>query len=370
MTTIDRKTLASALDLAAYVAPRRHNIPILTHARVASNCEAVTISATDLEQEISIRVPATANGAELDSAVSAMTLRDTVKKSTAEQVSIAAAGDSMTVAAGPARVSLKTQPIADWPNLAPKLPECVAVIPTSALHEALQSVRHAINTEETLYYLKGVYIHRHEGRLRFVACDGHRLACYTSAVSVDEFKPVILPGYAVETALRMLRRAEGDAVMEFNPARVTIECDRGRMGFTLHTKTIDGQFPDYNRVVSIDLTSALTVDRAEMIAAVKTITAIMTEGSRAVRLSLQPGDKPAKLSAKNPDEGETSIELNATFLAPAPLDIKFNARYILDALNAIASDQVIWQLSDAGTPAIIKGADDSHLWQLLMPMRI
>ncbi len=237
------------------------------------------------------------------------------------------------------------------------------------LKRLIGKTQFAISSEETRYYLNGIYIHTLDvdGRamLRAVATDGHRLArLELPAPDGSAGMPgVILPRKAVGEVQRLLEDAQGD---------VTIDLSANKMRFSfgdalLTTKLIDGAFPDYARVIPTGNDKQLTVDRDVFEKAVDRVSTISSERGRAVKLALTEGK--LTLSVTNPDQGSAVEEIEADYDGP-PLDIGFNARYLLDISQQLDSDTTLFKLADPGAPTLIQDRNGANALYVLMPMRV
>jgi DNA polymerase-3 subunit beta len=198
-----------------------------------------------------------------------------------------------------------------------------------------------------------------------VATDGHRLARLELPAPAGSagMPGVIVPKKAVGEIQRQIEDAQGE---------VTIELSVNKMRFTfgetvLTTKLIDGTFPDYNRVIPAGNDKRLTVERDAFARAVDRVSTISSERGRAVKLAVSEGK--LVLSVTNPDQGSAVEELEADYDGP-PLDIGFNAKYLLDIAQQLDSDTALFRLNDPGSPTIVQDRDGAAALYVLMPMRV
>jgi DNA polymerase III subunit beta len=237
------------------------------------------------------------------------------------------------------------------------------------LRRLIDKTQFAISTEETRYYLNGIYLHTagnaHATALRAVATDGHRLAQLDLAAPQGA---VGMPGVIVP------RKAVGEVqrLIEDGEAEVGIELSQTKIRFTLGdvvltSKLIDGTFPDYARVIPLGNDKKLTIDKADFAAAVDRVSTVSSERGRAVKLALS-GSKLV-LSVTNPDSGSATEELEVEYEAE-PLDIGFNSRYLLDIAGQIEGESAVLKLADPGSPTLIEDRDTKDALYVLMPMRV
>jgi len=243
-------------------------------------------------------------------------------------------------------------------------------LPAAELKRIIDKTQFAISTEETRYYLNGIYLHALEvdgtAMLRAVATDGHRLARVEmpAPAGAAAMPGVIVPRKTVSEVQRLLEDPEGSVAIDLSPAKI-----RFTVGdVVLTSKLIDGTFPDYGRVIPTGNDKELTLDKGAFKNAVDRVSTISSERGRAVKLSLQQGR--LVLSVTNPDSGSATEEMEVEY-ASDPLDIGFNSRYLLDIADQIDSDSAVLRLADPGSPTLIQdqGGGTSALY-VLMPMRV
>ena len=369
--TIERAALLRALGHVHRVVERRTTIPILANVLLSAKDGALTLKATDLDLEITEKAAAEVvqPGA---TTLPAHTLYDIVRKlPEGAQVSLEATGDAgqLTLRSGRSRFNLSSLPESDFPDVTSGDFSHTFTLAPGDLKRLIEKTQFAISQEETRYYLNGIYLHTLdvEGRtmLRAVATDGHRLArLELPAPDGSAGMPgIILPRKAVTEVQRLIEDAQGD---------VSIELSINKMRFTfgdalLTTKLIDGTFPDYARVIPSGNDKRLTMERDAFAKAVDRVSTISSERGRAVKLSLTEGK--LVLSVTNPDQGSAVEELEADYDGP-PLDVGFNARYLLDITQQLDSDTALFKLADPGSPTLVQDRDGASALYVLMPMRV
>jgi len=367
--TVERATLLKCLAHIQSVVERRNTIPILSNVLIEARSEGLRLMATDLDLQV---VETIAAGIDLNGAttVSAHTLFDIVRKlPEGSQVELAVAGDKMTVVANRSRFSLATLKRDDFPVIAETELPTQFSLSAKELRELIDSTRFAISTEETRYYLNGIYIHAFEGKLRAVATDGHRLA----RIELDlpdgaaDMPGVIVPRKCVAEVRKLLDEYADDV-----PVELSLSSSKIRFRFspeaTLTSKLIDGTFPDYSRVIPTANDRLLKIDARSLSEGVDRVAAIATtEKTRAVKLAL--GRDKVTLSVTSPENGTAAEEVPADYASPE-FEVGFNYRYLLDILGQVGSDQVDVHLADAAAPTLIRESDNSRAPYVLMPMRV
>lgn len=369
--TIERAALLRALGHVHRVVERRTTIPILANVLIAAKADELLLKATDLDLEITEKVKAEApqEGA---TTLPAHTLYDIVRKlPEGAQVSLETAGEQgqLSLRSGRSRFQLQSLPESDFPDVTSgEFTHRFALAPAD-LKKLIEKTQFAISSEETRYYLNGIFLHAIdvEGRvmLRAVATDGHRLArVEMPAPSGSTGMPgVILPRKAVAEIQRLIEDAQGEIAVELSTNKMRFSFGE----VVLTTKLIDGTFPDYARVIPAGNDKRLTVERDAFTKAVDRVSTISSERGRAVKLALSEGK--LVLSVTNPDQGSAVEELEADYDGP-PLDVGFNARYLLDITTQLDSDTALFRLADPGSPTLIQDRDGASALYVLMPMRV
>jgi len=367
--TIERATLLKGLGHVHSVVERRNTIPILSNVLIEAEEEGgLRLMATDLDLQINETVPAdvTEPGA---TTVPAHTLFDIVRKlPEGSQVELIAAEGRMQVNAGRARFTLSTLPRDDFPVIAEGDLPTAFELPAATLRQIIDKTRFAISTEETRYYLNGIYLHVSDEAqpvLKAAATDGHRLARVTvpRPDGASGMPGVIIPRKCVAELRKLLDELDGTV-------EVTLSVSKIRFGLgnaVLTSKLIDGTFPDYSRVIPTANDKLLKLDPRSLEEGVDRVSTIASERTRAVKMSLDR-DR-VTLSVTSPENGTASEEVSADYGADG-LEIGFNARYLLDILGQIEGDVMEVHLADAAAPTLLRENDKAPALYVLMPMRV
>jgi DNA polymerase-3 subunit beta len=368
--TIKRDALAPALAAISRVVERKNTIPILSNILVIAEGETLTLRATDLDimAQTSLPCEVQEKGAVT---LPAHTLADIVRKLPAE-ASITLEGDGEKATAlrsGRSRFSLQTLPESDFPDIAAGEFSHSFTLPATSLAEIIASTEFAISTEETRYYLNGVHMHTMEVEgttaLRAVATDGHRLArLQLPAPEGSAGMPaIIIPRKTVGEIAKMAKEHKGDIGVEISTTKIRITAG----ATTLTSKLIDGQFPDYQRILPTSNDKVVTLEAEAFRTAIDRVATISSERGRAVKIALS--DAGLTLSVSNPDSGAATEELEPDYEGP-PIEIGFNHRYLLDILGVIGGDTIQMKLADSGAPALFQKHEGDKLLVVLMPMRV
>ena len=372
--TIERASLLKSLGHVQSVVERRNTIPILSNVLLRAEPGSLSLLATDMDIEIVETIQASVDSAGAATAP-AHTLYDIVRKlPDGSQVELDATGDSNAVAirADRSRFRLGSLPVEDFPAMSGgDLPSRFSLSPND-LRILIDRTRFAISTEETRYYLNGIFFHAtsQDGMpvLRAVATDGHRLARIQMALpaGAEEMPDVIIPRKTVTELRKLIDEAEGDIEVALSASKIRVGLD----GIVLTSKLIDGTFPDYQRVIPSNNDKTMEVEAKRLADAADRVATISTEKNRAVKLALTRGEPGLlTLSASNAEQGLATEELEVSYDAP-DLEIGFNSRYLLDITQQIDGDAAQFTMFDAASPTIIRDVADASALYVLMPMRV
>ena len=370
---IERAALLRSLAHVQSVVERRTTIPILSNVKLEAGGARIGLTATDMDLSVVEQAEAEI-GAPGATTAPAHTLYDVVRKlpeGSRVEIERAESGAELTLRAGRSTFNLPCLPAEDFPAMTDEGLEHSFKIAAGELRRLIDRTRFAISTEETRYYLNGIFLHAiGEGAascLRAVATDGHRLARFETALpdGAEGMPPVIVPRKTIGELRKLIDEAEAEAEIE-----VALSTARIRFGIgpaVLRSRLIDGTFPDYERVIPTDNDKLLVTPTRTLSDAVDRVATISSEKSRAVKLSVNDGR--LVLSAISPDTGRAVEEIDVAY-GGEPIEIGFNARYILDMSGQIEGGDIELALSDAGSPTLVRDPKDSSTLYVLMPMRV
>ena len=369
--TIERSTLLRSLTHVQGVVERRTTIPILSNVLLQASGSKLGLTATDMDLAIIEGVSADV-GQDGSTTVPAHTLYDIVRKlPEGSQVEVRAGGEQgqLEIRSGRSKLSLTTLPGEDFPVMSEGDLPYQFTVAASVLRRLIDRTRFAMSTEETRYYLNGLYLHAAEAGgsnvLRIVATDGHRLARVEVALpdGASGMPGVIVPRKAVGEIYKLIEEVEADIEISLSETKI-------RFAFgdaVLTSKLIDGTFPDYDRVIPFGNDKTLAVKRDEFVKAVDLVSTISTEKSRAIKLSLDDGN--LVLTATSPEAGSAREELDVNY-NDGPLEIGFNSKYLMDITQQIEGDDAKFILSDGASPTLVQDMSDTSALYVLMPMRV
>jgi len=369
--SIERAALLKAVSQAQSVVERRNTIPILANVLIEAEGSDVSFRATDLDIEVVDKA-----GAQVERAgattVSATLLHEIVRKlpdgSLINLTADSAAG-RLTVEAGRSNFSLATLPREDFPVMASSEYASNFSAPAPVLRRLFDKSKFAISTEETRYYLNGVYMHTADAAggkvLRCVATDGHRLARIDADLpqGAADMPGVIVPRKTVGELRKLLDDDDLQVAVSVSETKVRFATPE----ITLTSKVIDGTFPDYTRVIPQGNTRKMEVDASDFAQAVDRVATVSSERSRAVKLQLD--EDRLILSVNAPDSGAAEEELAVAY-GDERLEIGFNAKYLLEIASQVDRENAVFLFNSSGDPTLMREGNDESAVYVVMPMRV
>ncbi|MEE9272129.1 MAG: DNA polymerase III subunit beta [Robiginitomaculum sp.] len=364
--SMDRSALLGALGHVQNVVERRNTIPILSNVLMNAEDGKVNFVATDLDIEISEAAQANVD-APGNVTAPAHTLYDIARKlPDGSEVSLSIGVDGrLEVIAGRSQFTLPLLPPGDFPKMVSDDFTHNFTLTAPELIRLIDKTRFAISTEETRYYLNGIYFHVDDGKLRCVATDGHRLALSEMALptGAESIPGIIIPRKTIAEIRRLIDGLSESVKISVSDAKIQFKVGTA----VLISKLIDGTFPDYNRVIPKDGDKELIIDNKVFANAVDRVATISAEKSRSIKLTIS-GDS-LTLAVNNPEHGNAHEDLMVNYGAE-DLEIGFNAKYLLDVSRQIESRDIHFYLSDPAAPALVKDTEDPGSLFVLMPLRV
>jgi DNA polymerase III subunit beta len=366
--------LARALGRSQGIVEKKSTMPILSHVLLeAKKGTDLIVSATDLDLAVSSehKCEVLKEGAV---AVSARHLYDIVKALPEQTVTLKKASNNyLEVRSGPSEFKIVGLPAEDFPALPrfDKVP--FADVDPSALLEMIERTSFAVSTDETRYNLNGVFFEPTGEALRLVATDGHRLSLTERPFEANFGlkRGVILPKKGLQELRKLLSEAaeSGEEKPEAKLGFVENSAIFRRPGVVLVMRLIEGLFPDYKQVIPKAGEKVVKLGRGRFLETLRRISLLSTDKAHAVKLEL--GKDVLRVQSQNPDLGEAKEEVPVDYAGEA-LKIGFNARYLMDVLAVMRSQDVLLELADDLSPGVVKGAgeEDRGFTAVVMPMRI
>ncbi|MGY1410850.1 MULTISPECIES: DNA polymerase III subunit beta [unclassified Luteimonas] len=363
--SLQREALLKPLAQVVNVVERRQTLPVLANLLTQVAGGQLSLTGTDLEVEMISRVTVD-DAQDGETTIPARKLFDIVRAlPDGSKVTVSQNGDKITVQAGRSRFTLSTLPANDFPSVDEVEATERVSVPEAALKELIERTAFAMAQQDVRYYLNGLLFDLADTRLRCVATDGHRLALCEAALeeAVATKRQIIVPRKGVQELQRLLEGGDRTVVLEMGRNHIRIKRD----DVTFTSKLIDGRFPDYEAVIPIGADREVLVDREALRASLQRAAILSNEKYRGVRLEMSPG--LVRINAHNPEQEEAQEEVEAETKVDG-LAVGFNVNYLLDALSALRDEQVVLQLRDANSSALVREASSERCRHVVMPLRL
>ncbi len=362
---ITKEELLRPLQQVSGVVERRQTLPILSNILVVTDAESIAFTATDLEVELHATLvhPVATPGT---TTLPARKLMDICRNlPDAAKIMLTVDGERATLRSGRSRFTLATLPAEDFPKVDEVASTQSVALPQATLRQLIDATHFAMAQQDVRYYLNGLMLELAGSRLRAVATDGHRLslADIEAELQVEEPVQVIVPRKGISELLRLLNESDELAQIELgsNHVRVTLP------GITFTSKLIDGRFPDYERVIPADDGKPITTDCGVLRQALLRTSILSNEKYRGIRFQLEAGN--LRILAHNPEQEEAEEEIEVDYTGD-PLEIGFNANYIIDALSAIRTERVVLNITDSSSSCLMTPDGSEACRYVVMPMRL
>ena len=365
--TTSREALLRPLALVTGVVERRQTLPVLSNLLINASADGLSLTGTDLEVELVAR---RGDGISIESegqtTIPARKLADIWRSLPDDaEVSVTVDGDKAVVRSGRSRFTLATLPASDFPSVEQETGDVSIDVPLKDAQRLLKQTSFAMAQQDVRYFLNGLLLEITGEHIRAVATDGHRLAMCTldgGAPGVDRIRAIV-PRKGVLELSRLI--ADGDEPVTLIMGRNHLQASQG--DYSLTTKLVDGQFPDYDNVIPQHTTQSLTGDRDSLRQAFHRAAILSNEKYRGIRLIIDT--EQMMIRANNPEQEEAE-EVVAVDYAGEPLEIGFNVSYLQDVLNVLGTSDVRLSLSDANSSALIEAPSEDDSLYVVMPMKL
>ncbi|HIY71410.1 MAG TPA: DNA polymerase III subunit beta [Candidatus Luteimonas excrementigallinarum] len=363
--SLQREVFLKPLTQVVNVVERRQTLPVLANLLAQVQDGQLSLTGTDLEVEMVARTQVD-DAQDGETTIPARKLFEIVRAlPDGSKVTVSQSGDKITVQAGRSRFSLASLSANDFPAIDDVETTERIRVPEAALKELIERTSFAMAQQDVRYYLNGLLFDLGESRLRCVATDGHRLALCEAPLDADiaTKRQIILPRKGVTELQRLLEGGDRELELELDRSHLRVKRD----DVTFTSKLIDGRFPDYEAVIPIGADREVTVNREVLRAALQRAAILSNEKYRGVRVEVSPGQ--LRISAHNPEQEEAQEEIEAQTTVD-DLAVGFNVNYLQDALGALRDEEVVLQLRDANSSALVREAGSEKCRHVVMPLRL
>ena len=362
---VNRNALLPVATIIGSVVEKRQTLPILSNILLNASSGQLSLTATDLEVEITTSLEIEGN-ADCDFTLPARKFVDICKAlPEGAEIEISVQNEKALIKSGRSRFSLSTLSAADYPGIEITATEHSFQISENELKTIIEKTAFSMAHQDVRYYLNGMLIEIETDKIKSVATDGHRLAIYQSEYShqLDENFSFLLPRKAVMELGRLLDHS--DSLVNID---VTSSLVRFKIGKTIFTsKLIDGKFPDYERVIPRNCDKTAVIEKESFKNALIRASILSSDKYKGIRITV--GNDTLKLQAHNPEQEEAEEEMPIQYGNPE-LTIGFNVGYLLDILNTVGQKNILMDFADTNSSSIVRIPGNDEALYVVMPMRL
>jgi DNA polymerase-3 subunit beta len=362
---LQRNDLIKPLSYVAGAVEKRQTLPILSFVLLRQKANEITLTGTDLEIEIIAKVKAGQEGSG-ELTLPARKLLDICRAlPEGATLDIRKEGEKAIVRSGKSRFSLLTLPANDFPDIQIAQWDQTVSIEQSVFRNILAQTNFCMAQQDMRYFLNGLLFDMDNSRLRVVGTDGHRMALSESTPTIlnNEQRQVIVPRKGIHELMRLLEDSSEKVEIKLSSNHIQASTPT----FTFISKLIDGKYPDYTKVIPTSQSKHVKVDRSLLKEALGRAAILSNEKYRGVRLGIS--DKSMKISTHNPEQEEAQEEIPIDY-SGEPIEIGFNVSYVIEAISALQSKEIIVDLTDSNSSCTIHAADSKSPLYVIMPMRL
>lgn len=364
--TINRTSLLKPLQQIIGVVERRQTLPVLSNVLIRLKNQDLFLTTSDLEVELVAKQVCINAGNDTEITLPARKLLDICKTLPEEADLILETKENrLQIKSGKSKFLLATLPAQDFPVVEDINSQLEFSITQKQLKTLLEQTQFSMAQQDVRYYLNGLLLEIEENKISAVATDGHRLAKCTQSIeaSVDQVVDVIVPRKAIQELSRISEDSDEAVIIKIGSNHIRLQL--GDLQFT--SKLIDGKFPDYKRVIPKLSEHVITADREELRQSLTRTAILSNEKYRGIRVEIKK--EMMRLQAHNPEQEQAEEEIAVQY-AGNDLDIGFNVTYLMDALNATHSIEVILSMTDSNSSCLICMPEDTSCQYVVMPMRL
>ena len=363
--SISRDAILNPLQMVNSVVERRQTLPILSNILISVKDNTLSLTGTDLEVEI-INTCNIDNNEEGDTTLPARKLLDICKAlPEGANLDIIIDGERATLKSGRSRFSLSTLSATEFPSIDALISPFEFTVSQKVLKKLIDQTQFCMAQQDVRYYLNGLMLELSNNQIIAVATDGHRLAFCQAEVNLtpSETRQVIIPRKAINEISRLLEDSDSEVKISLSENHIRVELS----DIIFTSKLIDGKFPDYQQVIPQKCDNEVQSSRTNLHQAFNRTSVLSNEKYRGMRLQLNQNELKATVHNPEQDEAEEVIEVS---YSGDEFEIGFNVAYLLDALSAIKSEEVVMQLTDSNHSCLLFGTDDVDSKYVVMPMRL
>ena len=363
--TINREQLLTPLQQLVSVIEKRQTMPILSNVLIQVKEGQLVLTGTDLEIQIVVKLEL--EEFEIgDITVPARKFLDICRLLPSEsEIKIEQQGDKVKVVSGRSRFSLSSLDADDYPEFSEAKLDYQFVMNAANLKKALDKTMFCMANQDVRYYLNGLMLNISNSKLKLVASDGHRLSIYKGEMGVATGfeERIIIPRKGVQELSRLLDKTDAELNIEFSTNNIKVVLG----DLTFSAKLVDAKYPDFNKVFDQEFFNPIYIPTKQLKESLNRVSILANEKFKGVSFDIS--ENLLKISAHNPEHDEAEEEVPIEYDGE-PLNIAFNAQYLLDAISNLDSEQAQLTIAENASSCFIEDPSDEAFKFIVMPMRL
>lgn len=358
-----KQKMEEVIVKADRITAKNSTLPVLQCVLLIVKDSILTVRATNLDLGIEITLPVKSSVDGIIAVPSGILSHYLSSLQNEASLVFELVDNTLVIKCGKSKASIKTLPYEDFPTI-PLITEGESVsMKSNDFINGLKSVWYSASVSSIKPELSSVYIHQNDKDLFFVATDSFRLAEKKIQIkNGNELKDLLVPFKNIPEIMRTLESGEEEFRLSFNKNQISFY---GK-NFSLTSRIIDGNFPDYTQIIPKNHTTEVIVLKQDLLGFLK-LNTIFSDKFNQIHFSVQPSNKLFELSSRNSEVGENTTALEGSFEGE-DLEINFNYKYILDCFQSIQGESVSLQFNGSNRPLIIRSVGDNSFLYLAMPM--
>ena len=360
-----KEALSDKLSLCSAIAEKRQTIPILSNVLIKAEKQHITVVATDLERQLSLKIKDCEVLEEGETTVSARKLFELIRSvSDDTKLNFKVIENQLEITALSFQADLAILPVQDFPFVDIETHNFNLSLNGSAFGKILESTSFAMASADVRYYLNGLLFETSQKKINLVATDGHRLAWGSYDHNEDlEDKKIIIPRSTAMELQRILNIFPEEISFSSNNSQLKVEAE----SFIFISKLIEGAYPDYKKVFPSGEEQSLSTSKSPILTALSRSAVLSNEKFRGVKFELKK-DK-LKILANNPNKESAEEELDVSYRGD-DLEIGFNINYVQDSLNYLPDEDIEFVFYGSENSCLVKNSSKDNLVHVIMPMRL
>jgi DNA polymerase-3 subunit beta len=370
--SINKSPLFNVLSKTQTIAGKRSSMPILSNVLLETDETSLIIKATNLEVGIKLICDAEVHG-QGKIALNAKALFDIIREMPDDKINIVIKeNDNVEITCGNAVFHISGIDSQEFPKMMDYEGSQFSVIAFESFKNMIEKSMFSISNDETRPFLNGAYLETIKKAdktfLRMVTTDGRRLSLvdkesvFPESLSLD--KGIILPQKGLYEILKSFDSGSGSCEIAFEKNFLILK----ESSTILYMRIVDGSYPEYSRAIPEDLNTKVYIDRNLLLSTLKRVSLLSDERTKSIRFLIENNEMKVYTDTSNLGDATDNVPVEST--SEESIDIGFNSKFVLDVLNVIDTDKIIFDVKDSNSAGVFYPSDSKDYLYVIMPLRI